>query len=186
VLRSFHRFFEGWMFEPGTIDLATFAREFLAQGSNSGRYWEHLVGWWARRHESEVLLMCYEDMCDDLPGTIDQIAGFLGIAVEEDIRRRVIEQSSLDFMQRHARQFDDHLLRAARNEACGLPPGGRSGKVRPAGADERGGLLVDAETLALFDRIWAEVVLPATGHRDYASLRSSIRDSVGRARDASA
>jgi hypothetical protein len=174
VLRSFYRFFEGWMFEPGTIDLPTFAREFFAQGSNSGRYWEHLIGWWARRHEAGVLLLCYEDMCVDLPATIDQVAGWLGIAVDEDTRRRVIEQSSLEFMQQHARQFDDHLLRDARNEACGLPPGGGSGKVRPAGAEDRPVTLPDAETLALLDRIWADVVLPATGHRDYASLRAAL------------
>jgi hypothetical protein len=174
VLRSFHRFFEGWMFEPGAIDLATFAREFFAQGSNSGRYWEHLIGWWARRHEDEVLLLCYEDMCADLPGTIDQVAGWLRLEIDGDTRRRVIEQSSLEFMQRCARQFDDHLLRDARNEACGLPPGGSSGKVRSADAMDRETMLPDAETLALLEQIWAEVVLPATGHHDYASLRAAL------------
>lgn len=174
VLCSFHRFFEGWMFERGAIDLSTFAREFFAQGSNSGRYWEHLIGWWSRRHESEVLLLCYEDMCADLPGTIDRMAGWLGLSLDEDSRAKVIEWSSLEYMQRHARQFDDHLLRDARNEACGLPPGGEWGKVRPA-TGERSGVVADAETIAMLDRIWSEVVLPVTGHPDYASLRAAAQ-----------
>jgi hypothetical protein len=173
VLCSFHRFFEGWMFEAGAIDLATFAREFFTQGSNSGRYWDHLVGWWARRHESEVLLLCYEDMVADLPGTIDRIAAWLGLALDEEARARVIEWSTLEYMQRHATQFDDHLLRDVRNEACGLPPGGEWGKVRRAG-DDRSGAKPDAETIALLDRLWFEVVWPATGYRDYASLRAAL------------
>ena len=173
VLRSFHRFFEGWMFEAGAIDLSTFARDFFTQGSNSGRYWDHLVGWWGRRNESEVLLLCYEDMVADLPGTIDRMAGWLGIEIDDDRRARVIEWSSLETMQRHAGQFDDHLLREVRNEACGLPPGGEWGKVRPAG-DNRSTAKPDTETLALLDRLWEEVVLPATGCRDYAHLRASL------------
>jgi len=43
VLVSFHRFFEGWLFEPGSIDLETFAREFFLDGSLSGDYWSHLL-----------------------------------------------------------------------------------------------------------------------------------------------
>jgi hypothetical protein len=35
-------------------------------------------------------------------------------------------------------------------------------------------MLPDAETLALLEQIWAEVVLPATGHHDYASLRAAL------------
>jgi hypothetical protein len=173
VLVSFYRFFEGWMFESGSIDLPTFAREFFAEGSNSGRYWEHLVGWWAKRHEPEVLLLCFEDMRADLPAAVDRIASHLQLAIDEATRERVIRQSTLEFMRSHARQFDDHLLRDVRNAVCGLPPGGESGKVRSAEQDLRP-LVPDADTRALLDRIWAEVVLPATEHPDYASLRRSL------------
>jgi hypothetical protein len=173
VLISFYRFFEGWMFERGSIELGTFAREFFTEGSNSGRYWEHLVGWWARRHEPEVLLLCFEDMRADLPAAIDRIAAHLGLAIAADTREQVIRQSTLEFMRSHARQFDDHLLRDARNAVCGLPPGGDSGKVRSAEQDLRP-LVPDADIRALLDRIWTEVVLPATGHRDYATLRREL------------
>jgi hypothetical protein len=170
VLVSFYRFLEGWMFEPGAIDLPTFTAELFAQGSNSGRYWEHLVGWWGRRAEPGVLLLAYEDMVADLPAAVDRIAAHLGIALDPGTRALVVAQSGREFMQEHAHRFDDHLLREARNAACGLPPGGSSAKVRPAEAP----LVLSPEVGAHLQRMWAEVVAPATGHPDYTSLRRAM------------
>lgn len=172
VLLSFHRFFEGWMFEPGAIDLQTFFDELFVQGSNSGRYWEHLAGWWARRDEPQVLMLAYEDLVDDLPRAVDRLVAWLGLDVDERTRAMVVRQSSFEFMQAHARQFDDHLLRDARNAACGLPPGGIRGKTgRGPGAARR----VSEGIRRRLDELWAQVVTPATGCADYAALRRTLR-----------
>jgi hypothetical protein len=123
------------MFEPGAIDLDLFAAGFFATGSNSGRYWEHLVGWWRRRREAGVLL-CYEDILLDLDSAVARVASHLRIEPDPRTREKVVHQAGRDFMHAHAQRFDDHLLRDARNEACGLPPGGDLGEGggRPGGA----------------------------------------------------
>src|SRR5262249_55087060 len=122
MLVSFYRFLSGSMFESGAISIETFAFEFLAKGSNSGRYWEHLVGWWPQRSAPSTLLLCFEDLHRDLAGSIDRIATFLDLRPSAEIRARLVLQSGFDFMRAQKGKFDDHLLRNARDAACGLPP----------------------------------------------------------------
>jgi hypothetical protein len=83
VLVSFFEFFEDWFFVPGTIELNVFAREFwLARGvplskMQNASYFVHLISWYQRRHDPDVLFVCFEDLLDDLEGQVRRIARFV-------------------------------------------------------------------------------------------------------------
>lgn len=176
VAVSFFRFFEGWMFEPGSISLDAFVADFLASGSRSGRYWDHLRSSWPALSRPDVLPLCYEDMRADLEGAVRRVARFLGVDDEAAIGRAVA-CSSFEYMAARPRQFDDHLVRGARDAACGLPPG-ETTKVRTGRVGAHRDALSPA-TAALLDAIWATEIRPALGLSDYDALRAHVARSAG-------
>ncbi|XP_060529473.1 luciferin sulfotransferase-like [Cylas formicarius] len=60
----------------GTFD--DFVRLFLAGKLNFAPYWDHVLRYWEKREQSNVLFVKYEDMKLDLPGVIRKVASFLG------------------------------------------------------------------------------------------------------------
>lgn len=173
VAVSFYHFFAGWMFEPGSIALDAFVRDFFIPGSRSGRYWEHLLSWWEYRSRDDTLLLSFEDMKADLPGTVQRVAAFLGLDVSQQTLDIATRQATIDFMKAHERQFDDHLLRAAREPACGLPPGGETSKVRAGRVGDHKQTL-SPKVIDLLDGIWRETIGAALGHADYDALRRAL------------
>lgn len=127
---SLYQFFEGWVFEPGAIALSDFAEYYLGRDDSKGSYWGHARSWWAERQRQEVLLVCFEHMKQDLPGIVERVADFTDASISPEVRAIATAQAGLDFMKRHERQFDDHLVRQSRDAACGLPAGGHSSKVK--------------------------------------------------------
>jgi len=176
VAVSFFHFFQGWYFEPGSISLDSFTREFFLPGSRSGRYWDHLASWWPRREAADTLFLCYEDMKADLPGTVRRVAGFLGL--EDDAARITIatRQASMAFMTGHARQFDDHLIREARDAACGLPPGGVTTKVRSGKVGSHKQALTPA-LCEILDAVWRQVIEARLGYPSYEAIRAELAEA---------
>jgi hypothetical protein len=79
---SFYKFFEGWFFEPGTVGIDDFAREFwLARGvpdskMNNASYFVHLTSWYQKREEEGVLIIFFEDLKDNLEREVRRVAKF--------------------------------------------------------------------------------------------------------------
>ena len=96
--------------------------------------------------------------------------GFAGDPAAVDIATR---QASFEFMRGHASQFDEHLLRDARDAACGLPPGAATTKVREAGVDSQALSLALREAL---DAAWRQVIEARFGYATYADMRAALRD----------
>lgn len=170
---SLHRFMDGWFLEAGAVSLDDFARHFLEREEGAGAYWAHAASWWRQRGRDDVLLMCFEDIKADLAATVDRVAAFIGCPIGGAERARVIEQSGFAFMKRYAGQFDDHLVREARDAACGLPPGGDSSKVSRGvvgGAAE----LLGPDIVAAFDARWRETLGAEFGLAGYAALRAAL------------
>lgn len=173
VLVSFYRFLEGWYFEPGAITLEEFALQDFISGTESGTYWKHLASWWPQRTSSNVLMLSFEDMKQDLPQTVQRVAGFIGCDLDQGLQELVVQQSSVAFMKAHETRFDDHLIRETRDEACGIPPGGSSSKVRSGNVGDHATALTD-EIIAALDRQWEENITATLGHASYAALRASL------------
>lgn len=171
ALVSAYRFMEGWFFEPGAIDLDTYANErFLVDGRRDD-YWRFLLSWWPRRHEADVLFVFFEDMKHDLGRTIVEVAGFIGCPLDDELKDIVMRQSSIGFMKAHQHQFNDHLLRTARDAACGLPLDGAATKVDGGRVGDSAQILSKAITDAL-DARWRETVGRELGIESYAALRA--------------
>jgi hypothetical protein len=173
ALVSMYRFMEGWFIEPGTIPLATFAREDYMQNSGGPYYWSHLVSWWGVRHDPAVLLLSYEQMQRDPAGTIRRVAGHCGITLDDALLALTLRHSSLDYMLANKHQFDDRLMRTLSERVCGLPPGSDSSKVR-AGKVGSHRTELDAEISAEMDALWAEHVTATLGYGSYAELEAAL------------
>lgn len=169
TLRSFYAFFEGWLFEPGSISVADFAREWFMEGTGSGNYWDFIVDWWPQLARSEVLALTYEAMVADPEGAVERIADFMGVD-DTDAIAAAIRNSSRGVMAENATKFDEHVLRAARDPEMELPPGGSSLKARPSSSPVE----VPEPIVAELDAMWAAIVAPATGFESYEALAAAI------------
>jgi hypothetical protein len=71
-------------------------------------------------------------------------------------------------MRTHAGQFDDHLVREYLDPILGLPPGGKTHKVAPAGVQRR---KLSTSVRDLFNQRWQETIGQTLNLRDYDELR---------------
>jgi hypothetical protein len=176
ALVSHHRFFDSSHWEAGSVSIAEFAKSYyMAQRGRgwAGSYWHHLTSWWEQRHNANVLLLCYEEMKADLPATVQTIASFLGLELDEALLALVTRQASLDFMLAHKEKFADPLIREAHVKFGFLPPGGDSAKVRNGRVgDHRTELPSDVGVE--MDAVWREVVEARVGLPSYQALREAL------------
>ena len=184
VLLSFYRFFEGWFFEPGSLTLDAFADQFwLARDVPTSKmqnasYFVHLISWYKRRQEDGVLLVCFEDLKEDLRSQVERVARFLSTP-QHDLLPNVdvaVQHSTFEFMKAHESQFDEKLSKLARNEACGLPKdaGLRESKVKD-GAVGKGALTLSPRLRERIAEKWRLVVEPVTGCSTYSELRHQLK-----------
>jgi hypothetical protein len=173
---SYYRFFEGFMFEPGTINLETLLHwRWPRDKVDSQGYWHHLSSWWEQRHNKDVLLLCYEDMKADLPGTVRKIARFMEIALDEELLDIVTRQSSREFMLAHKHHFDEHPTAQYLEKRANLPTPISAHKVTPGPLDEARYQLSPLHK-AMLDDIWREQITPRFGLARYDDLRQSLRE----------
>ncbi|MEO1139496.1 MAG: sulfotransferase domain-containing protein [Pseudomonadota bacterium] len=169
---SLFRFLEGWHFETGSIALEDFATYFLNRDA-AFDYWVHTASWWAQRDNADVLLLAYEHMKEDLPGTVERVADFVGI-MDHKAREIATHQASFRFMKTHSAQFEEYLTKTYRDPACNLPPGGEASKVAQ-GQTGAGKPLVSAGMRALFAERWTQTMGAQFGFDDYAALMDQLR-----------
>jgi len=170
ALLSHYHFFENFFFEKGSIDLETFAREHYIPGRDVH---QHVTALWARRNDERVLPLFFEDMKADLAGTIERVANFIGIELDEELKQIVLKQSDIKFMQQHKDQFEDHLIRKARSPAMRLPLDGQLNKVRNGQVGEAKERVPD-EIKAELDKAWHEEITPGIGLKSYEELMKEL------------
>jgi hypothetical protein len=73
---------------------------------DSGSWFNHVAGWWARRNDPNVLILRYEDLQRGPTGTIRRIAAFCNIPLSNERLARVLERSSFAFMKRYEDKID--------------------------------------------------------------------------------
>jgi hypothetical protein len=82
---SFNDYFERWM--------------------DHGAWFRNVQSWWPHVGDDNVLWLRYEDMRQDLAGSIDRILAFLGWSIEPQQRARAQEYASFAWMKAHAEKF---------------------------------------------------------------------------------
>jgi hypothetical protein len=172
ALVSFYHFMKGVIFEGEAIDLDTFAVELFLAGSASGRYWEHVRSWWDVRDRDDVLILCFEDMKQELRATVERVAAFIGMAADADLIDLVTRQASFEFMRAHESQFDDRPTTLAFCRMLGFPPA-RTTKVRAGRVGDRHAAL-SPRIAAMLDEEWQRVIGGPLGLRSYDELRAAL------------
>ncbi|HAV77837.1 MAG TPA: sulfotransferase [Anaerolineae bacterium] len=170
ALLSHYHFFEDFFFEKGSIDIETFAREHYIPGRDVHK---HVTALWDKRSDERVLPLLFEHMKADLSGTIDKVADFIGIDLDEELKQIVLKQSDIKFMQAHKDQFEDHLIRKARSEAMRLPLDGQLNKVRNGQVGESNDVVPEHIKKEL-DDVWQTDVAPVTGLKSYEVLKNEL------------
>ena len=67
---------------------------------------EHISGFWAARHEPNVLFLTYEEMKKDHAGAVRKIAQFMGVELTPAELASVVEQSSFAVMKAAGGKFE--------------------------------------------------------------------------------
>jgi len=166
ALVSAYRFFEGWFFEPGSIDIETLGRTRFVEGR---AYYTHLASWWPHRHDAHVLLLAYEQMKDDHEGAVRRVAEFVGFGHDEERIAIACQESSLASMQAHHDLYDDLMMREHSEAVCGLPFGSDSSKVR---SGEVGSHRVELseQLIAELDAAWDDTITADLAIPSYEAL----------------
>ena len=168
---SFHRFVDGWHLEAGSIGLAEFWPMWMGGGPGGCDYFTHLLSWYARRGEPDTLLASYRWAAKNRAAMIARMADFLGLELTAEQAATVLDMTSRDFMHAHKDRFDDAMFCAVMEARIGVPAASDSTKVQAVASDA--GVLPPAIAEQI-DALWAERVLPLTGHADFASLAAAI------------
>lgn len=67
-------------------------------------FWENVKSWWDIRSLPNMLLLHFNDLTRDLPGSIAKIADFLEIDMDEATFEKVCEHCTFDYMKKNAAQ----------------------------------------------------------------------------------
>lgn len=177
---SMFKFMEGWFIEPGSIALDDFVRAAFiapgkAPGGQGGDYWTHLMSWWQRRNDPDVLFTAFEHMKEDSAGTIQRVAAFMDIALDDELLTITEKHASLQFMQRHKDRFDDKLMRDRSVAVAGLSPDSESSKVRTGEVGDSRQRLGTDVSMEL-DDIWRETITKELGFENYALMIETLRN----------
>lgn len=180
VCVSFYHFLIKFVgLDEADIPLDEFIQKlFVGAGSVSGKIWHHYLSYYNHRLDGNVLFVFYEDLISNLEAVIEQIAGFMCIELDDELRAVTMEQASFSFMKARSSQFDEHLVFHKCKERMGLKAtdesraekvnrggGGSSGRSSGEGSEE-----LTAEHHALLEDQWTEVFGAATGVQSYEAL----------------
>jgi aryl sulfotransferase len=170
ALVSDYHFMGEMFFDKNAVSLEEFAREDYIPDRGVHK---HILAFWEHRKDENVLALSYENMKVDLSSTIERVAEFIGIELDEELRQIVLKQSDIKFMQEHKDQFEDHRIRKARSEAMRLPLDGQLNKVRNGQVGESKQVLSDDIKKEL-DVIWQEEITAKIGLNSYDELRKEL------------
>ena len=170
ALLSHYHFFNGWIFEKDCVSIESFAREFYMPRR---AYWNHITAFWEQRNDENLLALSYEQMKSNLPGTVEKVARFIGVELDEELENIVVRQSDFRFMREHSSKFDDHLVRQARFKIWGLPVSEYTSKIRIGQVGESKTSLPETIKKEM-DDVWQEEITATFGLNSYEELRSEL------------
>ena len=173
VMRSYYKFYEGWLFEPGTVSLDEYLAPHLQKSGKD--YWSHLASWWRERDNTDVLLLSFELMKQDLRGHVEKVAEFLGF-VDDELIDLATRYSTLEFMLEHEDKFNDKMHRERGAEVGSHPAGIGSTKVTSGVDASRYALSEDA--LAKMEQRWTEEIAEPFGFATYDDLTEALRSRI--------
>ena len=172
---SFFNFFQGKYFQTGEITLDEFVTNISLFRSEKMRvnYFDHLLSWWPKRNDPNVLFLLYEDMLEDLESAVRAVASFMGIDDEASIRNAV-KMSTFDFMKQNQEKFATHSSSSSLNKALGVTEVVLLQRVQ-TGSATKGREMMEEHTKQAVQKMWNDIVTKETGFQDYEELRNALK-----------
>ena len=103
VALSYYQFHRKYGFIKDGHSMETFVQDFVHGNLISadwGTWAENVASWfYTRGHNSDFLLVRYEDLKTDIERQVERVARFLGVDPQPDLLRRAITQSSAERMR---------------------------------------------------------------------------------------
>jgi hypothetical protein len=128
VFVSNYHFIRGGVYGPAMPRVETWLELFLSEGFPLGGSWAvNTAGYWAERHRPNVLIASFKEMKRDLPGTVKNVARFLGIVVGEEVVDEVCRLSSFEYMKAIDRKFAIGKIIAWRKPGVMIRKGSQGG-----------------------------------------------------------
>lgn len=94
------------------VSLDDVFRMFISEKTEFNSYFDHVVEWYSKRNEPNVLFLLYEDLKRDLKSNVLKIARFLGsdyedklLASNEEILENILDQSSFKSMKKDSTKW---------------------------------------------------------------------------------
>ncbi|XP_070581627.1 sulfotransferase 1C4-like isoform X2 [Ptychodera flava] len=88
-------------FEEFITDFLEFKSRYQAVAYDGSKWHEHVLTWWNRRHDDNVLFMKYEDLLRDLANGVHQIAQFLDIKLTDDVVKNIADHCCFNNMKKN-------------------------------------------------------------------------------------
>ena len=167
---SLFKFFEGKYFNHGEVTLDELVKYWISLERN---YFTHLLSWWPKRNDPNVLFLCYEDMLEDLESAVRAVASFINIGDEASITNAV-KMSTFDFMKQNKDKFTTSRFSRYRNKAQGIPEKFVLERVAMGSATKGRGMMEECTKQAL-QKKWNDTVTKETGFQDYNEFREALK-----------
>jgi Ca2+-binding EF-hand superfamily protein len=171
---SAFNFLKGTHFQSGEITLDEFVKNMISPNEKMRQnYFQHLLSWWPKRNDPNVLFLLYEDMLEDLESAVRAVASFMGFDDEASITNTV-KMSTFDFMKQNQDKFASNRVSSYRNKAVGIPEGVKLQRVA-TGSATKGREIMDEGTKQAVQKMWNEIVTKETGFQDYSDFREALK-----------
>ncbi|KAK2488973.1 hypothetical protein MC885_011934 [Smutsia gigantea] len=105
----------GQLKDPGPPD--QFLQNFLKGEVQFGSWFDHIKGWIRMQGKENFLFITYEELQQDLHGSVQRICQFLGRSLDNEALSSVVAHSAFSAMKANSEAFD----RVYREQMRGLP-----------------------------------------------------------------
>ncbi|HEX2621028.1 MAG TPA: sulfotransferase domain-containing protein, partial [Phototrophicaceae bacterium] len=128
VCVSSYHFFHDLGLDYLAPSVSSWLDNFLSPDFQQGGPWgKYVAEYWAQRHKPNVLILSYKTMKKDLPGTVDQIAKFMGVELSPDEFKSICEQSTFQYMKSIDHKFSPGIIVPWRMKSTQIMRSGKHG-----------------------------------------------------------
>ena len=158
----------------GRVSMPIFASVYLERVE---RHLNELLLWWEHRHNSDTLVLFFDDLMEDHAGCVRRISKYIGVDLDEDAVARVVHTTTHAEMVRHHSKFSSrrHTIMVAKK--IGEDPPSQSefvGRVRKDGGKSgEGKQKLPVEVQQHIDQLWQEIVTAKLGFKNLEVMRES-------------
>ncbi len=159
-LRIFSAYLRNYFLAPAMVK--------PGENTGVGRWFQHVKGWTSEKRDN-LLVLNYEEICEDLVGTTYSVAKFMGLQISDETIRRVAAKCDRAVMVKDEK-FREKLVT---NQEGWDPQGGI--KVRLKGTDGFRSVVFSEAERKLYDKMFMETF----GVRTFPQLVEQIRKQQG-------